>query len=112
MGCRRVVGIELASQAADEDLDDVAVALEVLVVEALGQLGLGDHFAGAQHQVLENAVFEGRELHGRAVDCHGLRARVERDRAADELGLAQPPARRISACTRASTSSKWNGLAT
>ncbi len=47
MGLMRFVGIELAAQAADEHLDHVAVALEILVVQPLGELGLGDHVAGA-----------------------------------------------------------------
>src|SRR3954463_1101348 len=38
-GMQRFVGIELAAQPAYEDLDDVAVALVILVVEPLGELG-------------------------------------------------------------------------
>src|SRR6185437_6793690 len=53
-----VLRIELASQPADQHFDDVAVSLEVLVIEALGQLGLGDDVTRAQHQVLEDAVLE------------------------------------------------------
>ena len=66
-GMQRLVGIELAAQAADEHLDDVAVALVVLVVQPLGELGLGDHVAGTQHHVFEDAIFESRELDGAAV---------------------------------------------
>jgi hypothetical protein len=43
----RIVGVELAAQAADEDFDRVAVAVEILRVQALGQLALGDDLAGA-----------------------------------------------------------------
>src|SRR5207249_4148305 len=50
--------VELAAQPSDQHLDDVAVALEVLVVQPLGELGLGDHIAGAQHEVLEDAVLD------------------------------------------------------
>src|ERR1700720_3622036 len=49
-GPQGVLGVEFAAQPADEHLDDVAVALEVLVVEPLGQLGLGDHVPRAQHE--------------------------------------------------------------
>src|SRR5882724_6529487 len=43
-------GIELGPQPADEHLDDVAVALFVVAVEMLGELGLGDHLAGIGEQ--------------------------------------------------------------
>ena len=81
---QRLVGIELAAQSSDEHLDDVAVALVVLVVEPLGELGLRDHVARTQHHVLEDAVFESGELDRRAFERDGLRARVEADRAALE----------------------------
>ncbi len=66
-GMQRFVGIELAAQAPDEHLDDIAVALEVLVVQPLGELGLGDHVAGTQHHVFEDAVFERGELDRRCL---------------------------------------------
>jgi hypothetical protein len=37
--------IELASQATDEHLDDVAVAVIILFVELLGEIGLRNDFA-------------------------------------------------------------------
>src|SRR5687768_9576849 len=86
-GLVRVLGVELAAQAADEHLDDVAVALEVLAVERLGDLRLRQHFTGVQHQILEQLVLEAREVQLRVVDLDLLRARVERDRPAHELGL-------------------------
>src|SRR5437762_4994838 len=84
--------VELAAQPSDQHLDDVAVALEVLVVQPLGELGLGDHIAGAQHEVLEDAVLERGELHWRAADLHALRARIQRYASAREL-RARPAAR-------------------
>src|ERR1700722_428422 len=80
------VGIELAPQAADQYLDHVAVAIESLFVQPFGELALGDHFPGAQHQVLENAIFETRQLHRRPADAHRLGARVEFNRSAGERG--------------------------
>ena len=77
-GMQRFVGIELAAQAPDEHLDDVAVALEVLVVEPFGELGLRDHVAGAQHHVLEDAVFERGELDRRCRSSVTACARVSR----------------------------------
>src|SRR5580658_705458 len=61
-----LVGIELAAQAADQHLDHVAVAIEILFIQAFGEFSLRDHLAGAQHQVLEDAIFETRQLHRRA----------------------------------------------
>src|SRR6516225_1856613 len=43
-----VLGVELAAQPPDQHLDDVAVALEVLIVQAFGELALGDDFTGTQ----------------------------------------------------------------
>src|SRR5262245_52355067 len=74
----RVVGVELAAQAADENFDHVAVALEVLVVERLGDLRLRQHLARVQHQVLEQLVLEAREVELAVMDLDLLRARVER----------------------------------
>src|SRR5207237_1482950 len=91
-GTQLVLRVELAAQAPDQHLDDVAVALEVLVIQALGQFRLGDHIPGAQHQVLENAVLERGELNGCAAHCHGLRARIQHHRSAIEL-RARPAAR-------------------
>src|SRR4029077_3883762 len=78
-GAQGFVGVELAPQAPDEHLDDIAVALVVLVVETLGEFGLGDHVTGAQHHVLEDAVLESGELDGRTTERDCLRARVEFD---------------------------------
>src|SRR5579863_10277989 len=45
-----LIGVELAAQAADQHFDYVAVAIEILFVQPLGEFALGDHLAGAQHQ--------------------------------------------------------------
>src|SRR5690349_25049820 len=49
----RVVRIELAAQTADEHLEHVRIAVEVLLVDVLGQVGLRDELAGVQHEVFE-----------------------------------------------------------
>src|SRR5580765_8801673 len=95
-GCELVGGVELAPQAPDQHLDHVAVALEVLIVEALGEFGLGDDIARPQHQVLEDAVLEGCEVHRLPAHLHALRPRIEHDRPAAQLrggpaaGASQP----------------------
>src|ERR1700754_4272968 len=70
----RVGGIELAAQPPHQYFDHIAVALRLLVVKALRQLGLGNNLAGTQHQVLENAIFESRQLHRSSIDFDGLSA--------------------------------------
>ena len=47
----RALGIELAPQAADEYLQHVGVAVEVLLVDVLGEIGLRHQLAGVQHEV-------------------------------------------------------------
>ena len=70
-------GIELPAQAADEDLYDVAVPLEILVVDVLGQAGLGDHLPGVQEQVLQHLVLEGGQLGRRPLDTQFLRGGIQ-----------------------------------
>ena len=45
------VGAELLADAGDEHLDRVGIAVEVLVVDMLDQLGPADHLALVVHQV-------------------------------------------------------------
>src|SRR5204863_6883689 len=52
----------LLSQAADEYLDGVGVAVEVLLVEMLDELGAGHHALVVMHQVGEQAVLVRGEL--------------------------------------------------
>jgi hypothetical protein len=81
-----VVRIKFAPQSSDEHLDDVAVALEVLFVQVLGEIGLRDDLTGFEHQMLQQPVFERGQFDGRLRDGDGLRAGVEHDRAAAQLG--------------------------
>src|SRR4249919_1788887 len=78
---------QLLADAADEHLDGVGVAVEVLVVEMLDEFGAGDHAAGVVHKVGEQAVFVAGELDRIAVDADAAGAGVEADGAADELAL-------------------------
>src|SRR3569623_562242 len=45
------VDVELLADAADEDLDRIRVAVEILVIEMLHQLGARHHAPGMVHQV-------------------------------------------------------------
>src|SRR3569833_1376665 len=72
-----ILGIELAPQATDEYFDNVAIPFEVLIVQTLRQLRLRNNFPGAQHQMREDAVFEGCELHGPTIYRDTLRAGIQ-----------------------------------
>ncbi len=78
---------ELLAHAADEDLDRVGIAIEVLVVEMLHKLGARDHASGMVHQISEQTIFMRRELDRIAVDGHPSGARIEPHRTAVELAL-------------------------
>src|SRR6185503_14704422 len=69
-GLQLILRIELAAQAHHEDLEHVAVALHVLFVHALAELGLREHLAGVQHELLDQAVFVVGQLDRRAVERH------------------------------------------
>ena len=107
-------GAELAAQPRDEDLDRVRIAIEVLRVDVLGQL------APARRRGRDGASgTRARGTRGWSA-CTGCRrrvtfarARVERRPRRSAVSAATCPlARRISARSRASTSSIRNGLAT
>src|ERR1700676_1318596 len=53
-----LVGIELATQPADQHFDHVAVAIEILFIQPLREIGLRDPLTGAQHEMLENTIFK------------------------------------------------------
>src|ERR1700747_1173076 len=76
------VHVELLADAANEDLDGVGVAVEVLVVEMRDQLGPRHHAAGMVHQILQQAVFMRGHLDRIAGDRDAVGASVERHRTA------------------------------
>src|SRR5215471_17375364 len=75
---------ELLADTADEHLDGVGVAIEVLVVEMLDQLGARDHTAGVMHQVRQQPILVAGELDRVAVDGDAAGAGVEAHGAAVE----------------------------
>ncbi|GCC46815.1 hypothetical protein chiPu_0030797, partial [Chiloscyllium punctatum] len=84
------IDFQLLADAADEHLDGVGVAVEVLVVEMLDQLGARNHPPGVVHQIVEQIVFVRGQLDRVAVDGHALGAGVERYRPAHQLDLGMP----------------------
>src|SRR5262245_6841066 len=81
------LGGDLFAQAANEDLDRVAIAIEVLLIEMLDQLRARDNTAAVMHEIGEEAVFMGRELDLLSVAGDTRRLRIEPDRPALYLAL-------------------------
>src|ERR1700682_2400491 len=84
------VDAELLADAADENLDGVGVAVEILVVEMLDQLRAPEHAAGMVHQIGEQPVFVRGELDRIAIDGDPAAAGIEPHRPADQLALGLP----------------------
>src|SRR5215510_2627950 len=74
------VGRDLLAQAADEHLDGVGVAVEVLLVEVLDQLAAGHHALVVVHEIGEQPVLVRGELDGLAIegDAGGLGVEAQR----------------------------------
>src|SRR6185503_1917710 len=79
------VGAQFLADARDEYLDGVRIAVEILVVDMLDELGPADHLALVVHEVGQQFIFLGRELDRLAVLGDLARARVEADIAGLEL---------------------------
>src|SRR5437868_12214841 len=62
------VRVQFLAQAADEDFEHVGVAVEVLLVDVLGEVGLRDQLARMHHQVFEDLVLVAGEVHVGPVD--------------------------------------------
>ena len=77
----RAVGVEFLAQATDEHFEDVRIAVEVLLINMLGQIGFRDQFARMHHQILQHLVFVAGQIDVLAADSDGLRGEVECDRA-------------------------------
>src|ERR1700676_2774525 len=78
---------ELLADTADEDLDRVGVAVEILVVEMLDQLGARHHAAGMVHQIGEQPILVRGHLDRIAGYADPTGAGIQRYRAAGQLGL-------------------------
>src|SRR5690349_18415153 len=78
---------EFFGNAADEDLDRIGVAVEILVVEMLDQFGARDYPPGMMHQVRQQPVLVRCELHWIAVDGDSAGARIEANWPARELAF-------------------------
>src|SRR5262245_6207924 len=81
------VDAELLADAADEHLDGVGVAIEILVIEMLDQLAARHHAAGMMHEIGQQSIFVRGQLHRVAVDADPAGAGIEPYRPAIELAL-------------------------
>src|SRR5262249_31773518 len=81
---------KLLADAADEDLYRVAVAVEILVVEVLDQLGARSHAGAVMHEIGQQSVFVRGELDRIALDRDSAGAGIETHRPAVELALGMP----------------------
>ena len=81
------VDIELLADAADEHLDRIGVAVEVLIVEMLDQFGARDHASRMMHQIGQQPILVRGHLDRIAGHADPSGARVERHRAAGQFGL-------------------------
>src|SRR5262249_31173598 len=81
------VDTQLLADAADEDLDRVGIAVEVLIVKVLDELRARHHAAGVMHEISQQPILMRRELDGIAIDGAPSVALVEPHRPAIELAL-------------------------
>src|SRR6266550_4527565 len=71
------VNAKFFADAPDKDLDGVRIAVEILIVKMLDQLGARDHAASMVHQIGEQAVFVARKFDRIAVDANASVARIQ-----------------------------------
>src|SRR5512141_463359 len=74
-----VRGAELVAKMVDIDLDHVAVAISVVVVDMLHEMRLGENPARVQHEVAQQPELDARERDAAFVDGDGLALLVERE---------------------------------
>jgi hypothetical protein len=74
------VSADLLAQPADEHLDGVRIAVEILIVEVLDQFGATDHPAMMHHQIVQQTVFERGQAQRLAIDAGPRRAGIKPQR--------------------------------
>src|SRR6185437_698909 len=83
------IGIELLAQTPDEHLYRIRVAVEILIVKVLHQLGARYHSAAVMGEIGEQPVFQRGEFHRVAVQRHPGRAGVDAQRPNFDFGGSQ-----------------------
>ena len=100
--------VELVAQVADVDLDDVRVALEVVVPDVVEDVALRHDLALAAQQVLEQRELARRQVDSAPAPPRGRR--VEPEVAGLEHGRPLGAPRRTSARRRATSTTYENGF--
>jgi hypothetical protein len=83
-------GVEFAAETGDEYFDGVGIAIEILRVDVLGELGSRDNLAAAVHQIGEHAEFVAGQFHRGARQGNASGARVQRESTATKFSLREP----------------------
>src|SRR6516225_9146494 len=78
---------DLLAQPADEHFDGVGIAIEVLLVEMLDELGARDDALVVMHQVGEQTILMRGQLDRLAIECHARGFGVEAQRTALDVAL-------------------------
>src|SRR4029453_8142785 len=86
---RRAVGVDLLAEIGDVELDDVRLATEVVVPDAVQDLGLAEHSLRVAHQVAEQFELGRGELDLDAATAYLVAVLVERE-IADNQGRVAP----------------------
>ena len=86
------VAVDLGAQAADVDVDDVGLGIEVVVPHVFQEHGAGDDLSGVAHQVLEQPELPGLQLDLPAGAGDGAGQQIHL-----QVGDFQPGLRRFSA---------------
>src|SRR5258707_5699143 len=68
--------VQLSSQPAHEHFDGIRVAIEILIIQMLDQLGTGDDPPLVVGKIGEQPILERRQFDGIAIERHAIRARV------------------------------------
>src|SRR5690606_29048458 len=80
------INIDLLAQVGDIQLDDVGLAIKVVVPYVIQDLRLGNHAAGVVHQVAEQIEFGGGQRNLAACPGDIMRVRIQHQVANDQFG--------------------------
>src|SRR5829696_8290826 len=84
------VDAQLFADAADENLNGIRIAIEVLVIKVLDEFRARHHAAGMMHEIGEQPIFVRGQLDRITVDSDSAGARIEPHQSAIELALGVP----------------------
>src|ERR1051325_9295959 len=71
---------QLHTQASDKDFDGVRLAIKILRIDVIENLGARDNFAGAMHEDMQEPPLRRGEIYSLATPCDDAASRVECER--------------------------------